>query len=669
MEYLQSLAEVLLAWLQIKLFQQEPIGKYEGLFSTEFEGIVEIEEAYQSLTMGEAAEAVRYRKLVALFGDTEVGRRLLECSLLGLLHPQFLEFTEEYWNGITLDKMAWLCEETPSYTELKHTHERAKLILRCQKHPRLFLFDKFGADERILDYFLDPEVIDKRLERFDTVLCTGEEALGDTYINGEIQEQLERILEQEEQACVQIAGAAGCGKRFLLKKACLKTGKKMLMVDIEKIRTRENSKDTEESFSYPILLMRESLLHQCGICLYHIKEDSLDQVLNYFLKPMLAQNIKVFLCTDVQMEIIPRLHEAVDMITIPSYGRKERIALWEGFTKAYQLQEQVDCMVAGSKFKLSAGEIEKAVERIARSKNIFPIGETQISRICEEVLLKPSCGSIKRVSVQYTLDDLKLLPEQKQILNNICAHVWYKHRVYDEWNLDSRYAYGKNVSALFYGPPGTGKTMAVQVIANMLNLPLYRVDLSQVVDKYIGETEKRLEEIFEAAEKNNTVLFFDEADSIFGKRSDVNEAKDKYANTEVSYILQRIEEYDGIVVLATNYRKNIDEAFMRRIRYVVEFSLPDIKLRKELWQSAFSKEIPVEDLDYDYLAEQFELSGGSIKNIVLNAAFLAAAEDRAVSMMDVLKSVRMENVKTGKNMLNKDFGPYAEFMEELDRKK
>ena len=178
------------------------------------------------------------------------------------------------------------------------------------------------------------------------------------------------------------------------------------------------------------------------------------------------------------------------------------------------------------------------------------------------------------------------------------------------------------------------------------------------------ETEKRLEEIFNAAEKNNTVLFFDEADAIFGKRSDVHEAKDKYANTEVSYILQRIEQYDGIVILATNYRKNIDEAFMRRIRYVVEFSLPDARLRKELWKSSFSDEIPTEYLDYDYLAEQFEISGGSIKNIVLNAAFLAAARNEPVSMLDVLYSIKNENAKTGKVMLSKDFGLYGDMMEE-----
>ncbi|MBO5335545.1 MAG: ATP-binding protein [Lachnospiraceae bacterium] len=154
---------------------------------------------------------------------------------------------------------------------------------------------------------------------------------------------------------------------------------------------------------------------------------------------------------------------------------------------------------------------------------------------------------------------------------------------------------------------------------------------------------------------------------MFGKRSEVNEAKDRYANTEVSYILQRIEQYDGIVILATNYRKNIDEAFMRRIRYVVEFSLPNVQLRKELWTSSFSREIPTKELNYDYLAEQFEMSGGAIKNIVLNASFLAAAENRPVEMTDILRSVRNENVKNGKVMLNTDFGIYAEIMEVADR--
>lgn len=229
--------------------------------------------------------------------------------------------------------------------------------------------------------------------------------------------------------------------------------------------------------------------------------------------------------------------------------------------------------------------------------------------------------------------------------------------------MESKYAYGRNVSAFFAGPPGTGKTMAVHVLSDMLELPLYRIDLSRIVDKYIGETEKRLEEVFDVAEKNNAILFFDEADSIFGKRSEVNDSKDRYANTEVSYILQRMEEYDGIVILATNYKKNIDEAFMRRIRYMVEFPFPSEDMRRQIWESSFADKVPLEDIDFAYLARQFEFSGGSIKNIVLNAVFLAASQNHPVNMKDILQSVRTENMKMGKTMLMQDFAEYGTLFE------
>ncbi|MBQ6886965.1 MAG: ATP-binding protein [Lachnospiraceae bacterium] len=224
--------------------------------------------------------------------------------------------------------------------------------------------------------------------------------------------------------------------------------------------------------------------------------------------------------------------------------------------------------------------------------------------------------------------------------------------------MEKKFSYGRNVSALFVGAPGTGKTMAVHVLSSMLNLPLYKIDLSQVVDKYIGETEKKLEEIFNLAEKSNTILFFDEADSIFGKRSEVNDSKDRYANTEVSYILQRIEQYDGIVILASNYKKNIDEAFMRRMRYLVEFPIPDVETRKEIWRSSFTEQVPKEELDFDFLAENFELSGGIIKNIVLNAIFSAAQQGKEVEMIHILESLKNEKAKIGKPMIKKDFAKY-----------
>ena len=168
-----------------------------------------------------------------------------------------------------------------------------------------------------------------------------------------------------------------------------------------------------------------------------------------------------------------------------------------------------------------------------------------------------------------------------------------------------------------------------------------------------------MEEVFNVAEKNNSILFFDEADSIFGKRSEVNDAKDKYANTEVSYILQRMEEYEGIVILATNYKNNIDEAFMRRIRYLVEFPFPGVEIRRQIWESCFASEVPLNDIDFDYLARQFELAGGNIKNIVLNAVFKAASEEKPVEMIHILESIRAENLKMGKTMIPRDFAEYG----------
>lgn len=254
---------------------------------------------------------------------------------------------------------------------------------------------------------------------------------------------------------------------------------------------------------------------------------------------------------------------------------------------------------------------------------------------------------------------MKIDEKQRITLENICSHVIYSHKVYDIWEMEQKFAYGRAVTALFCGPPGTGKSMAARVLSNELKLSLYRIDLSQVVDKYIGETEKRLEEIFTYAQNSNVILFFDEADAIFGKRTEVKDAKDKYANTEISYILQRIEDYDGIVLLATNLRTNIDEAFMRRMRYVVEFKMPDKQTRKEIWKDCLEGKMQLMDIDFDYLAEKIELSGGYIKNIILNALFLAAKEGNRISMKHLLESTVSEYRKLGKVITSRDFEKYA----------
>lgn len=268
-------------------------------------------------------------------------------------------------------------------------------------------------------------------------------------------------------------------------------------------------------------------------------------------------------------------------------------------------------------------------------------------------------GTLVEPDRNITPDSLVIPRHQKEVLERICSHVRYEKKVYDDWGMDEKYPYGKGIPVLFAGPPGTGKTMAAYVISNMLDIPLYRVDLSQVADKYIGETEKHLQKIFDCAEENQVLLFFDEADALFGKRSEVRESKDRYANMEISYILQRIEQYDKIAILATNLRENIDAAFIRRMKYIIDFQRPDKAMRGELWRGSFSDGVPVGDIDFDFLAGQFELTGGNIKNIVLTASFLAAAKDERVGMAHIFKAVENEYYKYSKKLLPEDFGDYG----------
>jgi SpoVK/Ycf46/Vps4 family AAA+-type ATPase len=205
------------------------------------------------------------------------------------------------------------------------------------------------------------------------------------------------------------------------------------------------------------------------------------------------------------------------------------------------------------------------------------------------------------------------------------------------------------VSALLYGPPGTGKTMTAEVIAGDLNLELYKVDLSMVVSKYIGETEKNLGAVFNEAQSMNAVLFFDEADALFGKRTEISDSHDRYANIEVSYLLQRIETYEGIVLLASNLKGNIDDAFVRRFRFIIELPFPDCENRHKIWLRQFPSSAPLElDIEFSAIAETYQLSGGNIKNAALRAAFSAAADSVPIGTSHLLHGIRQEYQKMGK---------------------
>ena len=252
--------------------------------------------------------------------------------------------------------------------------------------------------------------------------------------------------------------------------------------------------------------------------------------------------------------------------------------------------------------------------------------------------------------------DLVVPEEEGRTLRRLADQVRWRARVYDDWGFRERMNRGLGVTALFAGGSGTGKTMAAEVIANELRLDLYRIDLSAVVSKYIGETEKNLRRLFDAFEDGGALLFFDEADALFGKRSEVKDSHDRYANIEVNYLLQRMEAYRGLAILATNAKSALDTAFLRRLRFIVTLPYPDAALRERIWRTAFPAGVPLGGLDYGRLAA-FDLTGGNIHGIALNAAFLAAAEGGEVTMQVVLASVREEFRKLGRPEAGLDFRP------------
>jgi len=255
----------------------------------------------------------------------------------------------------------------------------------------------------------------------------------------------------------------------------------------------------------------------------------------------------------------------------------------------------------------------------------------------------------QRIVPRYRLDDIVLPVDAKAQLDEICGHVKARALVLERWGFDRRLSQGKGTSVLFSGPSGTGKTMAAEIIAHELGLDLYRIDLATVVSKYIGETEQNLERIFSAADDANGVLLFDEADALFGKRSEVRDSHDRYANLEISYLLQRIERYNGIAILASNLRQNLDDAFIRRLAFMVAFPFPDAADRRRIWQSIWPRETPLaSDVDFGFLAERFKFSGGHIKNTALAAAFLAANDGGVVTMAHLIHATGREYQKSGK---------------------
>ncbi len=315
-----------------------------------------------------------------------------------------------------------------------------------------------------------------------------------------------------------------------------------------------------------------------------------------------------------------------------------------------------------SKFRFTAGRIDEAFAA-ARSRALGEGRERpepeDIHEGCRSTSSRGLSSLSRKIEPRYGWNDLVLPQEKMRQLGEIQVHVRHRGLVYGDWGFEAKLSLGKGLNVLFSGPSGTGKTMAAEVMAKELGIDLYKIDLSMVVSKYIGETEKNLDRIFGEAEESNAILFFDEADALFGKRSEVKDAHDRYANVETGYLLQKMEEHDGVAILATNLGKNMDDAFLRRMQFIVEFPFPEEEARLRIWRGLLPQAAPVsEDVDFDFLAKKFKIPGGNIKNVMINAAFLAADDSRVITMEHIVRAARDEFGKMGKLCTASDFGKY-----------
>jgi SpoVK/Ycf46/Vps4 family AAA+-type ATPase len=351
-------------------------------------------------------------------------------------------------------------------------------------------------------------------------------------------------------------------------------------------------------------------------------------------------------------------------LEFPAPGYPERIRLWNAAFDGAVIPG-LDLATLAGRFRMTGGQIRDAVTTarnlaFARAPDAPTVTQDDLNSACRLQSNRKLAELARQIRPHYTWDDIVLPADRMAQLREISNQVRYRGLVYESWGFQRKVAGGRGLCVLFAGPPGTGKTMAADVLAHDLGLDLYKIDLSTVVSKFIGETEKNLARIFAEAATSNAILFFDEADALFGKRTQVRDAHDRYANLEISYLLQKMEDHQGVVILATNLRKNMDDAFVRRLHVTIEFPVPDVEQRRRIWEQIWPVEAPREvNLDLELLARQIDVSGGSIRNIALAGAFLAAADGGVVTMAHLIRATRREYQKMGKVLTIGELGGYA----------
>ncbi len=460
-----------------------------------------------------------------------------------------------------------------------------------------------------------------------------------------------------------LSGPSGSGQEKLIAAFCHSLGRALLFIDASKLL--DNGRVCTNML---IEILRESIIRQSILCFtewdYLNHHPDGERVAAAYLEEAWTVGNLVFAIGVEPIKYNTRtLSGRVIKLNLHMPDEHERLQIWRHMSKGLKLSKEISLEDLAGKFVFSAGQIGAALkeaESSAWGKGIELIEPKCLLESCYK-LIHHDLAATKAIKVPaiFVWDDLILPTQSKELLRLACSQIQCRYLVYHQWGFGAKLPYGRGISLLFCGPPGTGKTMAAQVMANELGMELYKVDLSAVVSKYIGETEKNLAEVFREAQKSQAILFFDEADVLFSKRTEVKDAHDRYSNMEAAYMLQKIEEYEGVSVLATNFLQNFDEAFKRRLKFIIDFPFPNAEYRLQLWNTVFPAAAPLgDDIDREFLARSFEFSGSSIKNIAINASFIAADRGKAINMEEILMALRYETIKSGQVLSKEDFGEY-----------
>lgn len=510
-----------------------------------------------------------------------------------------------------------------------------------------------NADPRIVTYVQGIDTLPQKWQIFLRA-HTPTHTLDELVLVDETRQNLRQLM-RDESAMFYFSGGYGSGKRAIAQAIAYENNFALLEVDASALKAQF----ARELHEYFPLAWREGIMRQAILFIsrWETLLDDDKRPPHFIWEAVLNYPYPVIISARTPWEAFgthrqrPMLRLQLD---VPDYHH--RLQHWQ----FYLTDTDINPAELAYKFKLTGGQIRDAVhtaydlaawrgENIPNLADLYAGSRAQSNRNLSELAVK--------ISPRYTWEKLILPPDPLQQLREIADRMQHAVKVYESWGFEGGSANARGLVVLFAGQSGTGKTMAAEVIAHELGLEIFKIDLSSVVSKYIGETEKNLAKIFDEAAQSNAILFFDEADALFGKRTEVSDSHDRYANIEVGYLLQRLETYDGIGVLATNLRQNIDEAFTRRMDFLVDFPFPEEAYREKIWQVSYPENAPLgADVDFKIIAERFRLSGGNIRNAALASAFLAAADSNpTIDMRHIMQSIRREYQKMGK-LIDDDLG-------------